>query len=113
MADDGLAASGSDTSLRHVQNRESGFRLWQMASLPPALIAFDGRVQAIEPLWNLPGLGWSVPHPDLVRFSAVLHFSGPRKPWLEVAFPELRQLWLAHLNASDSFLQGCGVVEWQ
>ncbi|CAD6236969.1 unnamed protein product [Miscanthus lutarioriparius] len=113
VADDGLAASGSDTSLRHVQNRESGFRLWQMASLPPALIAFDGRVQAIEPLWNLPGLGWRVPHPDLVRFSAVLHFSGPRKPWLEVAFPELRQLWLAHLNASDSFLQGCGVVEWQ
>ncbi|EES01398.1 hypothetical protein SORBI_3003G282600 [Sorghum bicolor] len=95
------------------KNRESGFRLWQMASLPPALIAVDGRVQAIEPQWNLPGLGWRVPHPDLVRSSAVLHFSGPRKPWLEVAFPELRQLWLAHLNASDSFLQGCGVVEWQ
>lgn len=95
------------------KNRESGFRLWQMASLPPALLAFDGRVQAIDPRWNLPGLGWRVPHPDLVRLSAVLHFSGPRKPWLEVAFPELRQLWLAHLNASDSFLQGCGVVEWQ
>lgn len=95
------------------KNRESGFRLWQMASLPPALLAFDGRVQAIDPRWNLPGLGWRVPRPDLVRLSAVLHFSGPRKPWLEVAFPELRQLWLAHLNASDSFLQGCGVVEWQ
>ena len=96
-----------------MQNRESGFRLWQMASLPPALIAFDGRVQAIEPLWHLPGLGWRVPDPEVARFSAVLHFSGPRKPWLEVAFPELRQLWLGHLNASDSFLQGCGVVEWQ
>ncbi|PUZ54965.1 hypothetical protein GQ55_5G174300 [Panicum hallii var. hallii] len=95
------------------KNRESGFRLWQMASLPPALIAFDGRVQAIEPLWHLPGLGWRVPDPELARLSAVLHFSGPRKPWLEVAFPELRQLWLGHLNASDSFLQGCGVVEWQ
>ncbi|KAJ1285215.1 hypothetical protein BS78_03G262800 [Paspalum vaginatum] len=95
------------------KNRESGFRLWQMASLPPALIAFDGRVQEIEPLWHLPGLGWSVPDPELVEFSAVLHFSGPRKPWLEVAFPELRQLWLGHLNASDSFLQGCGVVGWQ
>ncbi|RLN22405.1 putative galacturonosyltransferase 15 isoform X2 [Panicum miliaceum] len=98
---------------RRTNNRESGFRLWQMASLPPALIAFDGRVQAIEPLWHLPGLGWRVPDPELARLSAVLHFSGPRKPWLEVAFPELRQLWLGHLNASDSFLQGCGVVEWQ
>ncbi|RCV27171.1 hypothetical protein SETIT_5G303500v2 [Setaria italica] len=95
------------------KNRESGFRLWQMASLPPALIAFDGRVQAIEPLWHLPGLGWRVPDPKLLEFAAVLHFSGPRKPWLEVAFPELRQRWLGHLNASDSFLQGCGVLEWQ
>ncbi|GJM93260.1 hypothetical protein PR202_ga09805 [Eleusine coracana subsp. coracana] len=92
------------------KNRESGFRLWQMASLPPALLAFDGRAQAIEPLWHLPGLGWRAPDAELVQFSAVLHFSGPRKPWLEIAFPELRQLWLAHLNASDSFLQGCGVV---
>ncbi|CAO2166252.1 unnamed protein product [Urochloa humidicola] len=94
------------------KNRESGFRLWEIASLPPALLAFDGRVQAVEPLWHLPGLGWRVPDPELLRFSAILHFSGPRKPWLEVAFPELRQLWLAHLNASDRFLQGCGVVEW-
>ncbi|KAL6845081.1 hypothetical protein ACP4OV_024576 [Aristida adscensionis] len=93
------------------QNRESGFRMWQMASLPPALIAFDGRVQAIEPLWHLPGLGWRVPDAELVQFSAVLHFSGPRKPWLEVGFPELRKLWLGHLNASDSFLQACGVIE--
>ncbi|XP_062220133.1 probable galacturonosyltransferase 15 isoform X2 [Phragmites australis] len=93
------------------KNRESGFRLWQMASLPPSLIAFDGRVQAVDPLWHLPGLGWRMPDAELVQFSTVLHFSGPRKPWLEVAFPELRQLWLGHLNVSDSFLQGCGVVE--
>ncbi|KAG8077782.1 hypothetical protein GUJ93_ZPchr0007g5222 [Zizania palustris] len=92
------------------KNRESGFRLWKTGSLPPALIAFDGRVQAVEPLWHLPGLGWRMPDADLLRRSAVLHFSGPRKPWLEVAFPELRELWLGHLNGSDSFLQGCGVV---
>ncbi|CAM0882501.1 unnamed protein product [Alopecurus aequalis] len=93
------------------KNRESEFRLWKMASLPPALIAFDGRVQAIEPLWHLPNLGWYMPDAELLQFSAVLHFSGPRKPWLEIAFPELRKLWLGHLNVSDSFLGGCGVVE--
>jgi galacturonosyltransferase 12/13/14/15 len=81
-----------------------------MASLPPALVAFDERVQAIEPLWHLQGLGWRVPDAELVQFSAALHFSGPRKPWLEIAFPEPRQLWLDHLNASDSFLQGCAIV---
>uniref|UniRef100_A0ACD5VKI4 Uncharacterized protein n=1 Tax=Avena sativa TaxID=4498 RepID=A0ACD5VKI4_AVESA len=92
------------------KNRESAFRLWKMASLPPALIAFDGRVQSIEPSWHLPDLGWHMPDAELLQFSAVLHFSGPRKPWLEVAFPELRELWLGHLNGSDSFLRGCGVV---
>ncbi|KAM0910890.1 hypothetical protein ACQ4PT_013859 [Festuca glaucescens] len=96
---------------RGTNNRDSEFRLWKMASLPPALIAFDGRVQAIEPLWHLPGLGWRMPDSDLLQFSAVLHFSGPRKPWLEIAFPELRELWLRHLNVSDTFLRGCGVVE--
>ncbi|KAG8055574.1 hypothetical protein GUJ93_ZPchr0001g29678 [Zizania palustris] len=95
------------------KNRESGFRLWKMGSLPPALIAFDGRVQAVDPRWHLPGLGWHMPDAELLHRSAVLHFSGPRKPWLEVAFPELRELWLAHLNGSDSFLQGCGVVQLQ
>uniref|UniRef100_A0A0E0N1Y3 Hexosyltransferase n=1 Tax=Oryza rufipogon TaxID=4529 RepID=A0A0E0N1Y3_ORYRU len=96
---------------RRTNNRESGFRLWKMGSLPPALIAFDGRVQAVEPRWHLRGLGWHTPDGEQLQRSAVLHFSGPRKPWLEVAFPELRELWLGHLNRSDSFLQGCGVVE--
>ena len=82
-----------------------------MTSLPPALIAFSDRVQAIQPLWHLPDLGWRMPDSELLKFSAVLHFSGPRKPWLEIAFPELRELWLGHLNVSDSFLRGCGVVE--
>ncbi|XP_040383481.1 probable galacturonosyltransferase 15 isoform X1 [Oryza brachyantha] len=94
-------------------NRESGFRLWKVGSLPPALIAFDGRVQAVEPRWHLRGLGWHAPDAELLHRSAVLHFSGPRKPWLEVASPDLRKLWLGHLNGSDSFLQGCGVVEQQ
>lgn len=92
------------------KNRETEFRLWKMASLPPALVAFDGRVQAIEPSWHLPNLGWHMPDAELLQLSAVLHFSGPRKPWLEIAFPELRELWLGHLNVSDSFLRGCGVV---
>ncbi|KAE8767004.1 putative galacturonosyltransferase 15 [Hordeum vulgare] len=85
-------------------NRKSGFRLWKVGSLPPALIAFDGLVQAIEPLWHLPNLGRHMPDVELVQFSLVLHFSGPRKPWLEVAFPELREMWIGHLDKSDSFL---------
>lgn len=94
-----------------MQNRESEFMLWQMGSLPPALIAFNGRVHHIEPSWHLSGLGWHKPDPDLIESSAVLHFSGPGKPWLEIGSPELRQIWRAYLNSSDEFLRSCRIVE--
>lgn len=94
-----------------MQNREAGFDLWHLGWLPPALIAFDGRVQPIDPSWHLSELGRHVLDPDAMTSAAVLHFSGPQKPWLEVASPEVRSLWLNHLNHSDQFLTSCKVVQ--
>lgn len=91
-------------------NRESGFDLWHLGWLPPALIAFDGEVQPIDPSWHLSELGRHVPEPEAINSAAVLHFSGPRKPWLEIGFPELRKLWLNHLNHSDELLASCRVL---
>ncbi|XP_020265383.1 probable galacturonosyltransferase 15 [Asparagus officinalis] len=91
-------------------NRESGFLLWRLGWLPPAIIAFNSKVHPIDPSWQLPGLGQQLPAPETLKTSAVLHFSGPRKPWLEIGFPELRNLWMNHLNHSDEFLTSCRVV---
>lgn len=93
------------------QNRKSGFALWRLGWLPPALIAFEGRVQPIDPSWHLSGLGQRMPKPEALESAAVLHFSGPRKPWLDIGFPLLRELWRTHLNHTNQFLRSCRVVE--
>ncbi|KAG0494197.1 hypothetical protein HPP92_005191 [Vanilla planifolia] len=92
-------------------NRDSRFALWRMSFLPPALLAFHALTQPLEASWHLPGLGLQIPKPELLETSAVLHFSGPQKPWLHVGFSELRQLWRRHLNNSDELLRSCRVVD--
>ncbi|XP_072968277.1 probable galacturonosyltransferase 15 isoform X1 [Typha angustifolia] len=93
------------------KNRESELALWHMGSLPPALIAFNGQVHPIESSWHLSGLGWQEPNLELLESAAVLHFSGPGKPWLEIGYPVLREMWQAHFNRSDELLRSCGLVE--
>ncbi|KAG1346568.1 putative galacturonosyltransferase 15 [Cocos nucifera] len=92
-------------------NRESGFVLYDVGSLPPALISFEGQIQTIEPYWHLSGLGWRMPDPELLESAAVVHFSGPRKPWLEIGFPALREMWRAQFNHANEFIRSCRVVE--
>ncbi|XP_065017523.1 probable galacturonosyltransferase 15 [Musa acuminata AAA Group] len=91
-------------------NRESGFALWPMGSLPPALLAFHGQVLPLNRSWLLSGLGWQMPDPKLLHSAAVIHFSGPGKPWLETGHPELRKIWRSHLNHNDELISSCVVV---
>lgn len=93
------------------QNRESAFHLWRAGPRPPGLIAFNGQVHPIDPSWHLSGLGRRMPELELLQTSAVIHFSGPRKPWLEIGFPELRSLWQRHINYSNEFVRSCRVRE--
>lgn len=103
---------GVDKSVTIVlQNRESGFHLWRAGPRPPGLIAFNGQVHQIDPSWHLSGLGRRMPELELLQTSAVIHFSGPRKPWLEIGFPELRSLWQRHINYSNEFVRSCRVRE--
>ncbi|CAN6443587.1 unnamed protein product [Victoria cruziana] len=93
-------------------NLDSGSTLWRLGTLPPALLAFDGYVHIIDSKWHVSGLGY---RPDVDRQTleeaAVLHFSGPAKPWLQIGFPELRSLWSRHLNFSNEFIRSCGFME--
>ncbi|MQL72928.1 hypothetical protein Taro_005250 [Colocasia esculenta] len=100
----------SETYLHWLKlNHESGFAFWRLgSSMPPALIAFEGHTYSIPPSWHLWGLGHRPPEDDeLLRSSAVLHFSGPAKPWLQIGFPVLRNLWHAHVNQSNEFVKSC------
>ncbi|CAI9772748.1 unnamed protein product [Fraxinus pennsylvanica] len=73
-------------------NLHSGFILWHPGALPPALIAFEGYVNHIDPSWHVAGLGYHYQYPQVDKYTleaaAVIHFSGPAKPWLEIGDPE-------------------------
>ncbi|CAA0816317.1 Probable galacturonosyltransferase 15 [Striga hermonthica] len=76
--------------LKHSLN--SGFELWHPGALPPALLAFEKHVQRIDPSWHLAGLGYRYPQTDkqMLEAAAVVHFSGPAKPWLDIGSSALR-----------------------
>lgn len=63
-------------------------RIYELGSLPPFLLVFGGRVEAIEHRWNQHGLGGDNVvnscrslHPGPV---SLLHWSGKGKPWVRL-----------------------------
>ncbi|KAE8693420.1 putative galacturonosyltransferase 12 [Hibiscus syriacus] len=75
-------------------NLKSDLSLWQLGTLPPGLISFRSQVRVIDPFWHMLGLGYQ----DNTTLSdaetaGVIHFNGRAKPWLDIAFPQLRPLW--------------------
>ncbi|KAM0937840.1 putative polygalacturonate 4-alpha-galacturonosyltransferase [Dioscorea sansibarensis] len=96
------------------ENLKSNLTLWKLGTLPPALIAFRGNVQPIDPSWHMLGLGYQEKS-DLnsVRKAAVIHYNGQSKPWLEIGFKHLQHFWTKHVNYSHSFLRNCDILEPQ
>ncbi|KAH7859674.1 hypothetical protein Vadar_004129 [Vaccinium darrowii] len=88
------------------ENLKSDLSLWQLGTLPPGLIAFHGHVHKIDPFWHMLGLGYqdNTSIAD-AKSAGVIHFNGRAKPWLDIAFPELRPLWSKYVNFSDKFIK--------
>ncbi|CAL9078253.1 unnamed protein product [Musa acuminata var. zebrina] len=81
-----------------------------LGTLPPGLIAFHGHVHVIDPYWHMLGLGYqeNTTVEDAEK-AAVIHFNGRAKPWLDIAFPEIRPLWAKYLNLSDKLIRACNI----
>ncbi|PRQ31596.1 putative polygalacturonate 4-alpha-galacturonosyltransferase [Rosa chinensis] len=92
------------------QNLKSDLSLWQLGTLPPGLIAFHGHVHVIDPFWHMLGFGYqeNISSAD-AKSAGVIHFNGRAKPWLEIAFPNLRPLWAKYIDFSDKFIKGCHI----
>ncbi|KGN56159.1 probable galacturonosyltransferase 12 [Cucumis sativus] len=92
------------------QNLKSDLSLWQLGTLPPGLIAFHGHVHIIDPFWHMLGLGYqeNTSFAD-AETAGVIHFNGRAKPWLEIAFPQLRPLWTKYISFSDKFIKSCHI----
>eukprot|EP01018_Ginkgo_biloba_P010170 Gb_31044 [translate_table: standard] len=94
------------------ENLNSKLTLWRLGTLPPALIAFNGHVHPIDPSWHVLGLGYqSKSNQDTVREAAVIHYNGQAKPWLDIAFPELRPFWTKYVDYSNEFIKNCNIME--
>ncbi|KAK7276779.1 hypothetical protein RIF29_17925 [Crotalaria pallida] len=96
-------------------NLESGMALWYPGVLAPALIAFDGQVHPIESSWLVTDLGYRNQYEEIsierLEAAAVVHFSGPAKPWLEIGLPLVRSLWIRYVNLSNSFIRRCRIID--
>ncbi|KAF9589056.1 hypothetical protein IFM89_018318 [Coptis chinensis] len=92
------------------KNLKSDLSLWQLGTLPPGLIAFHGHVHIINPFWHMLGLGYqdNTSIADAEK-AGVIHFNGRAKPWLDIAFPQLRTLWAKYVNFSDTFIKACHI----
>ncbi|KAK6157155.1 hypothetical protein DH2020_011403 [Rehmannia glutinosa] len=92
------------------ENLKSDLSLWQLGTLPPGLIAFHGHVHTINPFWHMLGLGYQDNTTIADAESAgVIHFNGRAKPWLDIAFPQLRPLWTKYVDFSDRFIKSCHI----
>ncbi|KAH7665252.1 Polygalacturonate 4-alpha-galacturonosyltransferase protein [Dioscorea alata] len=96
------------------KNLKSNLTLWKLGTLPPALVAFRGNAKPIDPSWHMLGLGYQEKS-DLnsVRKTAVIHYNGQSKPWLEIGFKHLQHCWTKHVNYSHSFIRNCDILEPQ
>ncbi|XP_029130457.1 probable galacturonosyltransferase 15 isoform X1 [Cajanus cajan] len=98
--------------LKH--NLNSGMTMWNLGVLPPALIAFEGQVHPINSSMLVTDLGYRYQAEEIskekLEAAAVIHFSGPAKPWLEIGFPEVRSLWSRYVNISNKFIRRCRIT---
>jgi alpha-1,4-galacturonosyltransferase len=103
---------GTDTVCGNLQNLQLNLTLWKLGTLPPALIAFDGNVHPITPKWHMLGLGYNT-KTDLAatKQAAVIHYNGQAKPWLDIAFPQLRPFWSKYVNYSNEFITQCNILD--
>ncbi|XP_047314756.1 probable galacturonosyltransferase 13 [Impatiens glandulifera] len=94
------------------ENLKWNLTMWKLGTLPPALIAFRGHVQPIDPSWHMLGLGYqNKTNHENVKRAAVIHYNGQSKPWLQIGIEHLRPFWTKYVNYSNDFIRNCHILE--
>lgn len=84
--------------------------LWKLGTLPPGLITFWNQTFPLNRSWHVLGLGYN-PHVNSreIEHSAVIHYNGNMKPWLEIGLPKFRSYWSKYLDYNQPFLRECNI----
>ncbi|KAL6841432.1 hypothetical protein ACP4OV_028950 [Aristida adscensionis] len=83
---------------------------WRAAALPAGLLAFKDLVHPIEGQWVQFGLGhdYGLTH-GAIKKSAILHYNGNMKPWLDLGIRRYRKYWKKYLPRDEPFMIDCNV----
>ncbi|KAK7332486.1 hypothetical protein VNO80_29238 [Phaseolus coccineus] len=85
-------------------------QLWKLGTLPPGLITFWKRTFPLNRSWHVLGLGYN-PNVDQkdIEQSAVVHYNGNMKPWLEISIPKFRSYWTKYVDYNHVYLRECNI----
>ncbi|KAK7331191.1 hypothetical protein VNO77_25409 [Canavalia gladiata] len=92
------------------QNLNHDRQLWKLGTLPPGLITFWKRTFSLNRSWHVLGLGYNpnVSQKDIEQ-SAVIHYNGNLKPWLEISIPKFRSYWAKYVDYDHEYLRECNI----
>ncbi|KAG4990236.1 hypothetical protein AAZX31_09G017000 [Glycine max] len=92
------------------QNLNHDRQLWKLGTLPPGLITFWKRTFPLNRSWHILGLGYNpnVNQRDIEQ-SAVVHYNGNMKPWLEISIPKFRRYWTNYVDYDHVYLRECNI----
>lgn len=86
--------------------------LWKLGTLPPGLITFYNLTYPLDRSWHFLGLGYD---PALnqtgIDNSAVIHYNGNYKPWLDLAIAKYKPYWSRYVMFDNPYLQLCNINE--
>lgn len=93
--------------MQRLSGEEGSF---EGVTLRASLLAFQGRVYALDGTLVLSGLGHDYGlDVQVVQKAAVLHFNGNMKPWLELGIPRYKVYWSKFVNRENLILSDCNV----
>ncbi|KAL4190136.1 hypothetical protein AMTRI_Chr08g210580 [Amborella trichopoda] len=83
---------------------------WRAGALPASLITFYDMTYSLDNSWLVSGLGHDYGiDKEVIKRSAVLHYNGIMKPWLELAIPSYKRYWRKYLKRDEQFMNECNV----
>ncbi|KAK9747686.1 hypothetical protein RND81_02G008900 [Saponaria officinalis] len=86
--------------------------LWRGGTLPLGWVTFYNRTIALDPRWQLLGLGFDPQvTPNQIEQAAVIHYDGIMKPWLDIGINKYKGYWNKYVNFDHPYLQQCNLHE--
>ena len=84
--------------------------LSETATLGASYLAFQGQIFAFDNNLVVSGLGYNYGlDSDIIEKSAVLHFNGNMKPWLDLGIRKYSKFWSRYLDQHNQLLRDCNV----